>query len=1726
MICKANRLIAGFLAILMVAAILPADIFAAGPDLTIGTLTELQTFADDVSSGNTYEGKTVVLTANIALGGESSPWTPIGTSANTFKGTFDGNYHVISGLYISSGSYAGLFGYVNGGTVKNLVVDGSVSGSSNVAGIVGYLNAGTVKNCGNYANVTGQSAVGGVAGYVGGASLVSECFNAGNVTGTTGYIGGVTGQHWRAGEVVNCYNVGTVTGPATVGGVTGGHKAASPVLANCYNAGSVIDSKGDNNNIGALVGASKGTNTNCYYIKNTGTDTKDGIREIEILSASILGDAFDDTAERPVLKWESGISTDAPVRPPFTESTELSAALAAYIRMAINSTKTQSGLLAAETLLGNEVYMAGASSTATDWMALAMGRFGYFDASDGCYRYMYEDGDGYEAYLSAMKAYIEKSYQDNRGILHSAKATEWHRAVVAIAALGGNPADFGIYNNSQINLIADGSYNCALKAGPGTQGINGWIWGLIALDTGVYEVPSDAKYTRETFITEILKMQLTDGVNGNEYGGWVLGGYGSSSDVDITAMAIQALAPYYNDDTVYTYTNTNSKKEVSKTVRQCVDEALDCLGSMMSSSGGFSSWDTNNVESISQVVVALCSLGINPAEDTRFLTESGDTLLDSILQFRLSDGGFCHVLSGGWNSMANDQATYALVAYWRLENGMRALYDMRSDWSAEEKAAIETAIHTIDALPAPAAADYKAKLKEALSVFRAVPQDERRYVSNYASLASALELIGGEAALDTTVPYITSVSVTKRPDKTTYYEGDVFDASGMLVTAQLSDGSAQEITDYKLSPSGELTLTDDTVYISYGNLKTSVSITVRERMPWEGEGTEESPYLIKTADDLVDLQFYIKNKNMATSGIHFLMTRDINMKYIEEWTGIAANSNVGFQGHFDGGGHSLWNVNGSSVYIVGGIFAKLGDGALIENLTVASGTIGHSYMYSAAGIAGEILENSTVTIRNCHNYASVYGLWGIGGILGEVQSNGHAIIENCSNHGVITASYTGGGIVGQVGPNRWQNNGAKVTVVNCYNAGSVCGSGSWGNGGIVGNFQLGGTAVVSEIQNCYNAGSVTGSASGSVIGSAEEATVSLKNVYYLETSAPLACGTFTDGGTYEAGTITGAAVSRTKEEMKANAFAVSLGDAFVKDTEAINDGYPCVFNQAAIGEEVPVHAGLEIGTAEELKAFAERVNAGESFTNKSVALTAHIDLSTVSDWTPIGSSSKYQFDGNFDGQGYVIDNLTSSTGGLFGYVGVNAVIKNVGVASGEIGSKSSYSSFMGAIAKWSNGADLINCWNGADVYSGGYSGGIIGTVRDGGESLIKGCYNVGSIYGKDSAIGGIVGHLDTSRNGTSVEVTVEDCYNAGFVTGKYSVGGIIGKAQDGHKIRNCYNVGEIVSETEKEAGAVAGDVTSGNLIENCYYNSDIHSTGIAGGIDTTIGKSTFDMKGGEFLSLLSDSFKEDLLDLVNSGYPLLSWQKTADANAVLEVIGKIDAIGTVTLNSSVSINEARNAYDNLDEELQSHVSNLSALEQAEEAFAAIQTLEQAKNSAKQQLESYMDMADYRTAQQNELAQIIVDGKAAIDAAVDTAAVYKALADAKAEAETVKTDKQLSDEEAANAVSEKINAIGTVTLESEETINAIRSAFNALSDEAKKLVGNYETLTRAEAELDKLKDEADTKSTTDDSQESNLPNTPDKSPQTGDLGNPSLNAAIAAISLLAFVILAASRKRAL
>ncbi len=1184
---KLKSILAAVVSAAVMLTLFPKTAIAEEDLLLISSPEELKAFAEDVNGGNAYEGKTVKLDANIY----PESWTPIGTSEAPFKGTFDGGYHVVAGLNIT-GDNAGLFGYVDQGVIKNIVVEGEVNGNS-AAGVVGYLNAGTVENCANRATVSGGSAVGGVVGNASGAFTIDGCFNEGNITGTTGYVGGVVGQAFGSGNVKNCYNLGNITGPATVGGVGGGHKGGSANFENCFNIGTVTDSAGNNNNIGAVVGKTRGEVKGCQFFAVSGVNNYNYTEAKTPADFDLerLGNAFTNGAEHPVLSWESKISAEEFVKPKYAEKTELSAELSEYIKAAANSAKANAGLSASDKLFSSEGYLQGASSTATDWLVLALGRYGYYN-DNGDYVYLIDEG--YDEYLSAMKSYIENTYAQNGGILHRVKATEWHRAVVTIAALGGGPTDFGVYNEAPIDLIADGSYN---NSDPGKQGINGWIWGLIALDAGLYDVPADAKFTREQFITEILSRQLTDGVNGNEYGGWVLAGYGANSDVDITAMAIQALAPYYNDETVYTYTNGNSKKEVSKTVREAVDEALEVLSAKMDENGTFSSWGTNNVEGVSQVLVALCSLGIDPAKDERFMTDSQKTILDGVLKFRLSDGGFCHDIGGGWNSMANDQATYALVSYWRFESGMRALYDMRDDFTESDRAAIERAVETINAVPAPTDKNYKASLKAALAEFRAVEESERRYVSNYSALAKAIELVGGEDALDSDEAYIISISVSKAPDKVNYLEGEIFDPAGMTVVAVYSDGTEKPIDDYKITPSGELALGDSEVYITYGNLKAKIDITVSEKFPWSGEGTENSPYLIESADDL--------------------------------------------------------------------------------------------------------------------------------------------------------------------------------------------------------------------------------------------------------------------------------------------------------------------------------------------SALADRVNGKKSTEGMYFALTGNIDLSNIENWKPIGASSSSNFNGIFDGRGFAIDNLYSTQGGLFGYVGNGAVIKNVGVASGEINCKSS---FVGGIVGWSNGADIINCWNGLDITASGYSGGIVGTVRDG-ESVISGCYNVGNLTSTGSTVGGIVGHL-----AANVEVTVENCYNAGSVSGKNNVGGIAGQIQDGHAVKNCYNIGKIISDSES-AGGIIGYATRKNEVTDAYFEKGSASAGIGYNGDETViiavEKTADEMQSDELLNLLGEAFKKDGYGLVNGGYPILIWQNTEQADEINAAAEKIAAIGEVTLDSEQAIAEARAAYDALDDDLKALVRNYALLEEAEKKLAEL-----------------------------------------------------------------------------------------------------------------------------------------------------------------------------------------------
>ncbi|UWP58142.1 prenyltransferase/squalene oxidase repeat-containing protein [Ruminococcus gauvreauii] len=390
--------------------------------------------------------------------------------------------------------------------------------------------------------------------------------------------------------------------------------------------------------------------------------------------------------------------------------------------------KRQVGAAAAGDLFNN-AFLQIAGTTNTDWTALAMGRSGY--------------PDDYNAYLAVMADRVTGSYADKKRLVRD-KATDWHRKTLAVLSLGGDPTAFGKDDSGNaVNLIADGVYNWSRTESLGEQGTNGWVYGLITLDSLRYQVPKGASETRQNIICEILKLQLDDG-------GFALDTSSSqnASDVDLTAMAVQALAPYYNSEE--TYEITRYKKQETKTVRQAVDAALTCLSESQRDDGGFVSWNMNNSESCCQVIVALCSLGIDPCGDSRFIKDE-NTVLDALMDYRNDDGGFLHSHEydeenpdadpDKSNGMATQQAFYALTALCRYYGDMRTLYDFRPEMDEEVKARVEAARQAIDNLNADSPSE---DLTAAFSAYREVPVEERSYIFNYVKLADLMEDAGME----------------------------------------------------------------------------------------------------------------------------------------------------------------------------------------------------------------------------------------------------------------------------------------------------------------------------------------------------------------------------------------------------------------------------------------------------------------------------------------------------------------------------------------------------------------------------------------------------------------------------------------------------------------------------------------------------------------------------------------------------------------------------------------------------------------------------------------------------------------------------------------------------------------------------------------------------------------------------------------------------------------------
>lgn len=303
--------------------------------------------------------------------------------------------------------------------------------------------------------------------------------------------------------------------------------------------------------------------------------------------------------------------------------------------------ETSAGLSALDgkpgTLLGKgDEFPAGTS--VCDWTAMALALTG--------------SPEDYDSYLRDLEAHVQSCYAKDGG-LDRVKSTTYHRIALVMLALGGDPECFG----QEIDLIADGTYAFAGDS-VGAQGLNGWIYALLALDASGAEVPENAKFTRENMVSAIITAQEPDGGFGLMAG---------KSDVDITAMALQALAPYQGD------------------YPDVIEAGLAYLSGAMNDSCRFDAYG-ESAESSAQVILALCALGIDPEGDSRFCRGS-QTLLTGLEVFRQEDGTYGHTKEDTQgNYLATAQTLLALKAVQKLRAGEGWIFDFSDYEGPQQKA--------------------------------------------------------------------------------------------------------------------------------------------------------------------------------------------------------------------------------------------------------------------------------------------------------------------------------------------------------------------------------------------------------------------------------------------------------------------------------------------------------------------------------------------------------------------------------------------------------------------------------------------------------------------------------------------------------------------------------------------------------------------------------------------------------------------------------------------------------------------------------------------------------------------------------------------------------------------------------------------------------------------------------------------------------------------------------
>lgn len=578
-----------------------------------------------------------------------------------------------------------------------------------------------------------------------------------------------------------------------------------------------------------------------------------------------------------------------------------------------------------------------------------------------------------------------------------------------------------------------------------------------------------------------------------------------------------------------------------------------------------------------------------------------------------------------------------------------------------------------------------------------------------------------------------------------------------------------------------------------------------------GDGTKNDPFIIKTEEQFQD---FADSVDEGTDFLGYFIQLDNDIEIIDSaWNPVGDEEN-GFAGTFDGAGNTIDGIKlGSqaepaSLYCAA-LFAYVKATGTIKDLGVTNVEIYNASAKSC--ITGSLVADNAGTIDGCWATGTVWGKSDTGNnfTAGLVPYNEGDIINSWTDVTVYaeTVGYwaEAGGIAGI----------STGSIINCYSLGDVTGTTSKDYAAVGGIVGIAGHHGGGLVLNCYAAGDMMSTNAteylGGLVGYCHEGTI--QNSYYNSEASHMVNGEAVSPargvGGGEEGLVENI-FALSADKMKSQSLADRLNNnlslistsLLPKDVElytwVYREGSYVTLSRDAAPEPV---GDLLIETEEDLREFAAAVSGGTSFEEQTVILGNNIEL-TGGEWTPIGETSN-TFDGTFEGGGYVISGVKLGSAsedkvlyaaGLFGGIGENGVVRDLGVTDVEIYVTNTTANLTGGLTGYNQG-------------------------------LIERCYVTGKVSGKTTGhnafVGGFVGYNygEISNCFSSAEVI------CGSSSTKFAEGGGFVGINNGGNIVNCYVTGNITVNVSNGASGMAGGFAGYNFgsIGNCYSSGDVRT---------------------------------------------------------------------------------------------------------------------------------------------------------------------------------------------------------------------------------------------------------------------------------------------------------------